>query len=81
MCDIKVKKTKNFIVFMEKNLTRDGVQFKCTISVKPQSKRAIAPRRVQVQTVPAKDFKGYKELLHSMLKNKSKELQKYLCGV
>lgn len=46
MCDIKVKKTKNFIVFMEKNLTRDGVQFKCTISVKPTRKGSFAPRRV-----------------------------------
>lgn len=81
MCDIKVKKTKNFIVFMEKNLTRDGVQFKCTISVKPKRKGSFAPRRVQVQTVPAKEFKGYRVLLKNMLQNKSKELQKYLVHV
>lgn len=81
MCDIKVKKTKNFIVFMEKNLTRDGVQFKCTISVKPKHKASIAPRRVQVKTVPAKEFKGYRLLLKSMLETKSKELLKYLVKV
>lgn len=76
--NIVVKQTKNFIVFMEKNLTRDGVQFKCTISVKPKRKGSIAPRRVQVMTVPAVEFKGFRPMLQAMTRHKSKQLQRYL---
>lgn len=78
LMDIVIKQTKNFIVFMEKNLTREGVQFKCTISVKPKKKSSIAPRRLQVMTVPAIEFKGFRSMLHDMTRNKSKQLKRYL---